>query len=40
MNNRMGIVLAVALAMVALASMSLFTVDQRERATVCSSWAK
>ena len=34
MNNRMGIVLAVALAMVALASMSLFTVDQRERAIV------
>ncbi len=34
MNNRMGIVLAGVLALVVLASMSLFTVDQRERAIV------
>ena len=34
MNNRMGIVLAGVLAAVVLASMSLFTVDQRERAIV------
>lgn len=34
MNNRMGIVLAVALALIVLASMSMFTVDQRERAIV------
>ena len=34
MNNRLGIALAGALAVVVLASMSLFTVDQRERAIV------
>ena len=34
MNNRLGIVLACALALVFLASLSLFTVDQRERAIV------
>src|SRR5450759_5241701 len=34
MNNRMAIVLAGVLAAVVLASMSLFTVDQRERAIV------
>ena len=34
MNNRLGIALAAALAVVVLASMSLFTVDQRERAIV------
>ena len=34
MNNRMGIVLAGVLAAVVLASMALFTVDQRERAIV------
>ena len=34
MDNRMGIGLAVVLAAVVLASMSLFTVDQRERAIV------
>ncbi len=34
MNNRLGIILAGALALVVLASMSLFTVDQRERAIV------
>jgi modulator of FtsH protease HflC len=34
MNNRLGIALAGVLAMVVLASMSLFTVDQRERAIV------
>ena len=34
MNNRMGIVLAGVLAAVVLASMTLFTVDQRERAIV------
>ena len=34
MNNRMGIALAGVLAVVVLASMSLFTVDQRERAIV------
>jgi modulator of FtsH protease HflC len=33
-NNRMGILLAFVLAAVALASMTLFTVDQRERAIV------
>ena len=34
MNNRLGIALAAALAALVLASMSLFTVDQRERAIV------
>ncbi|MBE0619404.1 MAG: protease modulator HflC [Burkholderiales bacterium] len=34
MNNRMGIVLAFVLAAVVLTSMTLFTVDQRERAIV------
>ena len=34
MNNRLGVVLAVVLAAVVLASMTLFTVDQRERAIV------
>jgi membrane protease subunit HflC len=34
MNNRLGIALASALAVVVLASLSLFTVDQRERAIV------
>jgi len=34
MNNRLGIALAGALAVMLLASMSLFTVDQRERAIV------
>jgi len=34
MNNRMGVVLAFVLAALALASMSMFTVDQRERAIV------
>ena len=34
MNNRLGIALAGVLAVVVLASMSLFTVDQRERAIV------
>jgi len=34
MNNRMGVALAGVLAVVVLASMSLFTVDQRERAIV------
>jgi membrane protease subunit HflC len=34
MNNRIGIVLAGVLAVVVLASMTLFTVDQRERAIV------
>ena len=34
MNNRLGIVLAGALAVIVLASMSMFTVDQRERAIV------
>lgn len=34
MNNRMGVVLAGVLAAVVLASMALFTVDQRERAIV------
>jgi len=34
MNNRLGFALAVALAVLVLASMSLFTVDQRERAIV------
>jgi membrane protease subunit HflC len=34
MNNRMGIALAVAVAVLLLASLSLFTVDQRERAIV------
>jgi membrane protease subunit HflC len=34
MNNRMGVALAVVLAVAVLASMSLFTVDQRERAIV------
>ena len=34
MNNRMGVLLAVVLSVVALASMTLFTVDQRERAIV------
>ena len=34
MNNRMGFSLAVALTVIVLASMSLFTVDQRERAIV------
>lgn len=34
MSNRMGIVLAFVLAVVALTSMTLFTVDQRERAIV------
>jgi len=34
MNNRMGVVLALILAVVVLTSMTLFTVDQRERAIV------
>jgi membrane protease subunit HflC len=34
MNNRMGVVLAVVLALIVLASMTMFTVDQRERAIV------
>jgi membrane protease subunit HflC len=34
MNNRMGIALAFVLAVLVLASMSMFTVDQRERAIV------
>jgi len=34
MNNRMGVVVAAVLALVAIASMTLFTVDQRERAIV------
>ncbi|TSA16997.1 MAG: protease modulator HflC [Betaproteobacteria bacterium] len=34
MNNRMGVVVAALLGMVMLASMALFTVDQRERAIV------
>jgi membrane protease subunit HflC len=34
MNNRLGIVLAGVLAVIILASMSMFTVDQRERAIV------
>ena len=34
MNNRMGVLLAVVLSVVALTSMTLFTVDQRERAIV------
>jgi membrane protease subunit HflC len=34
MNNRMGIALAAAVAVMLLASLSLFTVDQRERAIV------
>ncbi len=34
MSNRSGVVLSVALALVLLASLSLFTVDQRERAIV------
>lgn len=34
MNNRIGIVIAAVLAAIVLASMSLFTVDQRERAIV------